>query len=112
MDASRPPSEGACPPDASPPPWDADRSEAAVAAISRALGHPARVRLLRLLLARDTCVAGELAGEVPLAASTVSQHLKILKAAGLVKGEVDGPRRCYCVDRSVLARFKELVGDL
>jgi ArsR family transcriptional regulator len=107
-------SRRSCPPDAltaarSPTGAAAERS---LAGIARALGHPARVRLLRLLLARDTCVAGELAGELPLAASTVSQHLKILKKAGLVKGEVDGPRRCYCVDRSVLARLKALVEQL
>jgi ArsR family transcriptional regulator len=76
------------------------------------MGHPARVRILRVLLARETCVAGELAHEVSLAPSTVSQHLKILKKAGLVKGEVDGPRRCYGVDRSVLSRFQELVEGL
>jgi ArsR family transcriptional regulator len=80
--------------------------------MARAAGHPARIRILRVLLARDACIAGELAGAVPLAASTVSQHLKILKRAGLVKGEVDGPRRCYCVDRSVLARFKALLEAL
>jgi ArsR family transcriptional regulator len=108
------PIERDCPPDAAPalPVPDGDAADGALAALARAVGHPARVRILRLLLARDTCVAGELAGEVPLAASTVSEHLRILKDAGLVKGEVDGPRRCYCVDRSVLARLKALVETL
>lgn len=101
-----------CPPDAFPDLPEEGEAESALAALARALGHPARVRVLRLLLARDTCVAGELAEELPLAASTVSQHLKILKKAGLVKGEVDGPRRCYCVDRSALARLKALVEKL
>lgn len=86
--------------------------ERTFAALARALGHPARVRILKSLIVRDGCVVGELAGEIPLAASTVSQHLKILKAAGLIKGEVDGPRRCYCVDRSVVHRFKRLVEAL
>ena len=101
-----------CPPDAFPDLPQEGETESTLAALARALGHPARVRVLRLLLARDTCVAGELAEELPLAASTVSQHLKILKKAGLVKGEVDGPRRCYCVDRSALARLKALVEKL
>ncbi|MGQ0721508.1 MAG: ArsR/SmtB family transcription factor [Candidatus Eiseniibacteriota bacterium] len=117
IEHARPPDGGrerGCPPDAMPalPPPDGDAGDRTLAALARAVGHPARVRLLRLLLARDTCVAGELAGEVPLAASTVSEHLRILKEAGLVKGEVDGPRRCYCVDRSVLGRLKALVEKL
>ena len=113
MDArtDRPPR---CPPDAL---LDSElhggkAAERRLALLARAMGHPARVRILRVLLARDTCVAGELASEFSLAPSTVSQHLKILKEAGLVKGEVDGPRRSYCVDRSVLARFQELVEEL
>ena len=102
-----------CPPDASAlAPAAGDEADEALASLARAVGHPARVRILRVLLAKDTCIAGELAGELPLAASTVSQHLKVLKEAGLIKGEVDGPRRCYCVDRSVLARLEGLVIDL
>jgi ArsR family transcriptional regulator len=86
--------------------------EQLLAALTRALGHPARVRILKLLLDKDVCIAGELADEVPLAASTVSQHLKVLKEAGLIRGEVDGPRRCYCVDRAVVGQLKALVGGL
>lgn len=86
--------------------------EGDLARLARALGHPARAHILKVLLAKDTCIAGELSHELPLAASTVSQHLKLLKEAGLIKGEVDGPRRCYCVDRAVLERFKTLVRDL
>lgn len=104
----------ACPPDTAPSaaPLAGEDAEQDLARLARALGHPARVRILRLLLARDTCVAGELVLEVPLAASTVSEHLRVLKAAGLIKGEVDGPRRCYCVDRTVLARFRKHVEAL
>ncbi len=107
-------SPAACPPE----PQEARSSagpaddEAALARLAKALGHPARVHILKVLLAKDSCIAGELSEELPLAASTVSQHLKLLKEAGLVRGEVDGPRRCYCVDRSVLARLKSLVRDL
>jgi len=65
-----------------------------------------------MLLAKNQCIAGELSDELPLAGSTVSQHLKVLKASGLIKGEVDGARRCYCVDHTVLAQFKALVARL
>jgi ArsR family transcriptional regulator len=103
-----------CPPDQTPAVatlTDLDE-EGELARLTKALGHPARVHILRVLLAKDTCVAGELSDELPLAASTVSQHLKLLKESGLIKGEVDGPRRCYCVDRSVLAHLKALVERL
>jgi ArsR family transcriptional regulator len=83
-----------------------------VANLTWAIAHPARVRILRILLARPSCVCGELVELMPLAQSTVSQHLKILKQAGLVQGEIDGPRVCYCVNRAGLARFKELVAAL
>lgn len=83
-----------------------------LAELCRALGHPARVTILRVLIEKDVCIAGELADIVPLAASTVSQHLKILKEAGLIKGEVDGPRRCYCADKTLLKRFRALLGAL
>ena len=87
-------------------------AEGELATLARALGHPARVRILKVLLSKDTCIAGELSEELPLAASTVSQHLKALKQAGLIKGEVDGPRRCYCIDRAALDQLKELVAAL
>ncbi|MGB8295039.1 MAG: metalloregulator ArsR/SmtB family transcription factor [Polyangia bacterium] len=83
-----------------------------MADLCRALGHPARVRILRLLVEKNVCIAGELADEVSLAASTVSQHLKILKEAGLIKGEIDGPRRCYCVDKTVVARLRTFIAAL
>jgi DNA-binding transcriptional ArsR family regulator len=80
-----------------------------VAKLAWAVAHPARVRLLRILIARASCVCGELVDQMELAQSTVSQHLKILKEAGLVQGEVDGPKVCYCVNPAGLARLKELV---
>jgi len=102
-----------CPPDVPAPPALSDEeADQLLSVLARALGHPARVRILRLLVAKDGCIAGELADELPLAASTVSQHLKTLKESGLIKGEVDGPRRCYCVDRTVLAQLKRFVADL
>ena len=87
-------------------------AEGELAALAKALGHPARVRILKVLLEKDSCIAGELSEELPLAASTVSQHLELLKEAGLNKGEVDGPRRCYCVDRTALEQLKALVEGL
>jgi ArsR family transcriptional regulator len=78
----------------------------------KALGHPARLRMLRLLAAQTRCFYGSLADEFPLAASTVSQHLRILRDAGLVQGEVEGPRTCYCINRQRLSRATALLQDL
>ena len=75
-----------------------------LARVAKALGHPIRVRIVRLLLARETCVCGQIVSELPVAQATVSQHLKVLKEAGLIRGEIDGPRVCYCADRDALAR--------
>jgi ArsR family transcriptional regulator len=80
--------------------------------LCKALGHPARVRLIRILLEKGECISGDLADEFPLAQSTVSEHLRILKESGLVKGVIDGPRRCYCVDQDRLLHFKSLVEGL
>ncbi|MBA4190732.1 MAG: transcriptional regulator [Planctomycetaceae bacterium] len=91
---------------------DTGSADAAIAALAWAIAHPARVRILRILLARKACVCGELVDQMPLAQSTVSQHLKILKEAGLVQGEIDGPKVCYWVDADGLARLKEIVGGL
>ena len=87
-------------------------AEQELAVIAKALGHPARVAILRLLAARQSCVCGELVGELPLSQSTVSQHLKELKAAGLVQGEIDGPRVCYCIDAAGWVKARRLLNDL
>ncbi len=94
-------------PDAGDPDFERD-----LAALAKALGHPARVRIVRFLLSRETCMCGDIVGHLPLAQSTVSQHLKALKAAGLVQGTISGPRVCYCLDLKVLARFRNLMGRL
>jgi DNA-binding transcriptional ArsR family regulator len=86
--------------------------EQELADLAKAVGHPARVRILRLLIERNACVCGDIVGEIPLAQSTVSQHLKQLKEAGLVQGEIDGPRVCYCIDAARLKRFKVLVAGI
>jgi len=84
----------------------------ALALAAKALGHPARVRILRLLIEREACVTGELVAEMPLSQSTVSEHLRILRAAGLIQGEIDGPRVSYCVNRAGLAAMKAAVAAL
>ena len=83
-----------------------------LAKLTWAIAHPARVKILSILLTRDTCMCGELVDAMPLAQSTVSQHLKILKESGLVQGEIDGPKVCYCVNPATLSRLKELVAAL
>lgn len=83
-----------------------------VARLAWAIAHPARVRILRLLSSRQACICGEIVDELPLAQSTVSQHLKILKEAGLVEGEVDGPKVCYCINKERLSELKALVNEL
>lgn len=83
-----------------------------LARLAQALGHPARVAIVRLLKARQSCICGEIVEVLPLAQSTVSQHLKVLKAAGWVRGEVDGPRVCYCLDEDALRTFSGLIESL
>ena len=83
-----------------------------LAAMAKALGHPARVAIMRLLIARGECVCGAIVDELPLAQATVSQHLKVLKEAGLIQGEIDGPRVCYCVNPAAVRRLNDLVGGL
>ena len=82
------------------------------ARICKALGHPARIQIVEHLKAIDHCICSEIVQILPLAQSTVSQHLKVLKTAGLVKGEVEGPRTCYCLDKEVLEDFKKTAGSI
>jgi ArsR family transcriptional regulator len=72
--------------------------EEAVAAIAKALGHPARIHIVRVLLAKQSCIGCDIVDEVGLAQSTVSEHLRILKAAGIITGEVEHPRVCYSLN--------------
>jgi DNA-binding transcriptional ArsR family regulator len=83
-----------------------------LAGLARAIAHPARLRILRLLGTRRTCICGEIVDELPFAQSTVSEHLRILKEAGLIQGAVDGPRVCYCLNPVTLSRLKALVNGL
>ena len=83
-----------------------------LASLAKALGHPVRVRLLRILLAQEHCYCKELVEELPLAQPTVSQHLKVLKEVGLITGEIERPRVCYCANRERLGELHALLGGL
>ena len=82
------------------------------AGLCKALGHPVRVKIFRHLLTSRTCQCGEIASLFPLAQSTVSQHLKLLKQAGLVCGTVEGPNTCYCLDQECLQWYREQLSEL
>jgi len=86
--------------------------EIELAELAKALGHPARVAILRELARRNVCVCGEIVEVLPLAQSTVSQHLKELKSAGLISGTVEGVKSCYCINQVTLMRLKTLLDEL
>lgn len=83
-----------------------------VAALAKALAHPARVRIITFLLSKPGCIGGDIVDQVGLAQSTVSEHLRILKEAGLVQGTIDYPRICYSLDPSALAPIQVLIGAI
>lgn len=86
-------------------------AEQELAEFAKVLGHPARIAILRELANRNVCVCGEIVEVLPLAQSTVSQHLKELKAAGLVSGTVEGARSCYCINWDTFKRFEAIFRD-
>jgi len=83
-----------------------------IAAIAKVLGHPARVAILEYLLKHRACICGDLVGELPLAQATVSQHLKELKAAGLIKGEIEGTSVCYCINEQAWEDARDVLLNL
>ena len=83
-----------------------------IATYAKALSHPARVAILKLLVEKEACFCGSIVDELPLSQSTVSQHLKELKAAGLIKGDIEGVRVCYCIDEKEWQIAKSLLNDL
>jgi len=93
-------------------PVEGEAADDELASLAKALGHPARVKILRILARRNTCICGDIAKELPLAQSTVSQHLKALKRAGLIRGDIEGVRVCYCIEPRTLRRLKALVGSM
>jgi ArsR family transcriptional regulator len=103
----------ACAPALAPTDVELDaETDVALAELAKALAHPIRVQIVRILARTDGCVCGDLVDRLPLAQSTVSQHLKVLKDAGLVRGTIDGPRVCYCIDPDGLRRLRRLVSEL
>lgn len=83
-----------------------------LAAACKALSHPARLAILQTLAQRGSCICGEIVDVMPLSQATVSQHLKVLKEAGLITGTVDGPRSCYCIDPAAMSNLRETFGEL
>lgn len=80
-----------------------------MAALAKALGHPARIAIMDYLASVDACICGDIVSELPLAQPTVSQHLKELRNAGLIKGTIEGNAICYCIDENILDTFKEYI---
>ena len=83
--------------------------EQRLAKMLKALGNPVRFQIIQILTERRTCITGEIVDQTTLAQSTVSQHLKVLCEAGLIKGEIDGPATCYCLDEVNINWLKNLI---
>ncbi len=83
-----------------------------LADVAKSLSHPARIKILKMLNEMNSCMVGSLVDKLPLAQATVSQHLKELKRVGLIDGEIDGPKVCYCVNAKALAKAKNALDKL
>jgi len=83
-----------------------------IAAYAKALSHPARISILNLLIQKRSCVCGDIVEDLPLSQSTVSQHLKELKQAGLIKGDIEGTKVCYCIDSKAWKEAKKRLVSL
>lgn len=88
------------------------QKEQDLAAFAKAMSHPARIAILKVLAQKNECICGEIVEVLPLAQSTVSQHLKELKNAGLINGETDGPRSCYCINWRAFEKFNQQFNQL
>jgi DNA-binding transcriptional ArsR family regulator len=86
--------------------------EVQLADLAKALSHPARVRILNILFENNICMTGDIVDLLPLSQSTVSQHLIELKKVGLIKGEIEGPRTCYCLDNKMVAKASAILNNL
>jgi len=83
-----------------------------LAALAKALGHPARIAILQFLIKTKACMCGDIVEELPLSQSTVSQHLKELKKVGLIKGDIDGPSVCYCIDDKAWNHARKMLVEM
>ena len=86
--------------------------EMRLADFAKALSHPARIKILKILAEKNICICGEIVDGLPLAQATVSQHLKELKRVGLIQGEIEGPKTCYCLSYEVLIKAHESLKNL
>ena len=83
-----------------------EAKEIELAEIAKALSHPARIKILKILASTNSCICGEIVDLLPLSQATVSQHLKELKRVGFIKGDIDGPKVCYCIDKKFFEKTK------
>lgn len=88
------------------------QEEQDLASLAKVLSHPARIAILKILAAQNACICGEIVEVLPLAQSTVSQHLKELKTAGLIKGTIEGPKSCYCINREAFEKLNQEFNSL
>ena len=83
-----------------------------IATLAKALGHPARIAIMEYLMKVDDCICGDIVNELPLSQPTVSQHLKELKNAGLIKGSIEGNTICYCIDEKTLTKIQNYFSNI
>ena len=83
-----------------------------IASLTKALGHPARIAIIQFLIEKKSCICGDIVEELPLSQSTVSQHLKELKNVGLIKGDIEGPSVCYCIDEKAWTKAQKIMAAL
>ena len=88
------------------------KEEIELADIAKAFAHPARIKILNILIDANVCMCGQIVDLMPLAQATVSQHLKELKKVGLIQGEIEGPKTCYCLDHKKLKKAKDQFSQL
>ena len=93
-------------------PVDTEMTDDDIALIAKALSHPARIQIIRLLLSKKTCIGGDIVDVVGLAQSTVSEHLRILKASGIIIGEITRPRVCYSLNFARLRPFNDFLQQI
>ena len=89
-----------------------DSNEVELSVLCKALGHPARIAIIEYLLKVETCICGDIVNELPLAQPTISQHLKELKNAGLIKGAIEGNAVCYCIDEKGVEKLQSYFGNI
>ncbi|MEX0663101.1 MAG: metalloregulator ArsR/SmtB family transcription factor [Balneolaceae bacterium] len=89
-----------------------DKKQIRMAEFAKALAHPARIAILEILAESDMCICGDITEQLPLAQSTVSQHLKALKSAGIITGNIDGVKTCYCLNEESIDELRSMMGSL